>query len=194
MRTVVAASFVKAIKINARQTSGAVSRTSLFETGARRRLTEAISPYQVHQPLRDKKTDAINAKISKSGNSEFFLPKSDDTFPVRELNTELLNFAKPACANCTRTRVDITRTSLRADYERALTMKSWRTDPEGHQKRLRTERDWPRDLLHQRAERYCWEVDHPNRRVLRRERWDALESGKCLLLARFLIISLMPVV
>jgi hypothetical protein len=74
--------------------------------------------------LRDKKTDAINAKISKSGNSEFFLPKSDDTFPVRELNTELLNFAKRACANCTRTRVDITRTSLRTDYERALTMKS----------------------------------------------------------------------
>jgi len=38
----------------------------------RRRLTEAISPYHVNQLLRDKKTDAINAKISKSGNSRFF--------------------------------------------------------------------------------------------------------------------------
>src|ERR1700730_10361734 len=85
-RTVVAGSFVKAIEINQRQTSGAVSRTSLFEIGARRRLTEAISPYQVNQPLRDKKTDAINAKISKSVNSRFFLLKLDDTFSVRELN------------------------------------------------------------------------------------------------------------
>src|SRR6267143_4344772 len=124
LRTAVAASFVRAIKVSPRQTSGAVSRTSLFETGARRRLTDAISLYQVNQLLRDKKTDAINARISKSGNSRFFLPKSDDTFPVREHNTELLNFVKLASGTCTRMRIEITRTSMRADYERGLTMKS----------------------------------------------------------------------
>src|SRR6267143_2807094 len=86
LRTAVAASLVRAIKVSARQTSGAVSRTSLFETGVRRRLTEAISLYQVNQLLRDKKTEAINAKISKSVNSRFFLLKFDNTFPVCELN------------------------------------------------------------------------------------------------------------